>query len=91
MADARLMTERRPERRVSISNTASNMLSSLFPTSAAKVDAAFETIKADMADPTKVQKLAGFDDVYVARGHGIRVVFKQDGYDAVITAVAAEG
>ena len=67
------------------------MLSSLFPTSTAKVDAAFKTIKADMADPTKVQKLAGFNEVYVARGHGIRVVFKQDGDDAVITAVAAEG
>ncbi|MGX7704134.1 hypothetical protein [Methylobacterium sp. Gmos1] len=84
-------TERQQERRVSISNTASNMLSSLFPTSKAKVDAAFETIKADMADPANVQKLAGFDDVYVARGHGIRVVFKQDGDGTVITAVAAEG
>ncbi|WP_288582634.1 hypothetical protein [uncultured Methylobacterium sp.] len=91
MPDARIMTGHPPERRVSISNTASNMLSSLFPTSTAKVDAAFETIKADMADPAKVQKLAGFDDLYVARGHGIRVVFKQDGDDAVITAVAAEG
>ncbi|MET7242509.1 hypothetical protein ABZT49_04015 [Methylobacterium sp. EM32] len=91
MADARITSEHQPERRVSISNTASNMLASLFPTNKAKVDAAFETIKSDMADPAKVQKLVGFDDVYVARGHGIRVVFKQDGEDALITAVAAEG
>ncbi len=91
MADAGIRTKSRSERRVSISNTASNMLASLFPTSRAKVAAAFETIKADMADPAKVQKLAGFDDVYVARGHGIRVVFKQDSEDTVITAVAADG
>lgn len=91
MADAEIVTKSRSERRVSISNTASNMLATLFPMSRTKVAAAFETIKADMSDPAKVRKLDGFDDVYVARGHGIRVVFKQDGDETVITAVAADG
>ena len=90
MANAQTKTKAQPSRRVSISNTASNMLSSLHPTSKTKANAAFAAIKSDMADPTKVKKLAGFDDTYVARGHGIRVVFKKDGDKSVITSIAAD-
>lgn len=90
MADARTKVPTQTGRRVSLSNTASNMLSSIFPTSQAKLKAALETIKADISDPAKVKKVAGFDDLYVARSDGMRVVFKRTDDASVITSVAAE-
>lgn len=69
------------------SNTASVMLSALYPTSREHVLA---NIKADIADPKKVHKIEGYDDVYVARGHGLQVVFTvRDGMSEV-TSVAAQ-
>lgn len=78
-------------KRVSMSNTASNMLASIFPRNKSKANAAFETIKSDISDPGKVAKVVGFEDLYVARGHDMRIVFKQDEESATITSVAAEG
>lgn len=67
------------------------MISSLVGASATKAKAAIKTIEADIKDPTKVRKLDGYDNVFVARGHGMRVVFKTEGESSVITAVSAEG
>lgn len=78
-------------RRVLVSNTAATMLSTLFPRNPARVKAAIAQIQADMEDPSKVRRIVGHDGVFVSRGHGLRVVFKQDGDAAVITSVAAEG
>ena len=90
MADSQTKVPTQTGKQVALSNTASNMLSSIFPTSPAKAKAAFETIKTDISDPTNVKKVAGFDDVYVARIHGMRIVFKRTDDAIMITSVAAE-
>ena len=80
----------RPKFEVLINNTAAAMISSLFAKRPTKVKAAIKTITADIGDPDKVKKLDGYENVYVARGHGMRVIFKIEAGHAVIASVSAE-
>lgn len=70
------------------SNTATTMLSALYGDNKKKDVVA--KIEADIADPMKVRKIQGYDDVYVARGHGLRVVFTRKDGASEITSVAVE-
>ncbi|MGU3536276.1 hypothetical protein [Methylobacterium sp. A54F] len=76
---------------VAISNTAANMLTSLYGRSRSRVNAAVAAIEADIEDPAKVKKVAGYDDVFVARGHGMRILFTRKDGQSVVTSVAADG
>jgi hypothetical protein len=53
-------------RRVLLSNTAANMISSLHPANKSKVSDALATIKSSVIDPANVKKIVGVDSV-VAR------------------------
>ncbi len=86
MAVGKLKVERNKSMR--FSNTATTMLSTLYPASKKKDVVA--KIQADISDPTKVRKIQGYDDVYVARSHGLRVVFTLRDGTSEITSVAAE-
>lgn len=66
------------------------MISSLFKGSPGGVKAAIKTITSDISDPTKIRKIEGYENVFVSRGHGMRVMFKRDGEITVITSVSAE-
>ncbi len=90
MPDAQARTKGQGGSVVLISNTAANMLSSLHPHSRNKAQAAIENIKSDIDDPTKVKKLIGYDNVFVAYGHGMRVVFTREGDSSVVTSVSAD-
>lgn len=76
---------------VVISNTAINMLSSLYPKDRRKVDLAIASVKADVENPDRVKKLDGYTNVFVARGNGLRAIFQRNGDSSVVTSVAAEG
>ena len=76
-------------RRVLVSNTATNMLSSLYPLSKPQVNAALARIKSSVLDPTKIKRIIGVDNAFVARDGDLRVVFQNDGDSVVITSVVA--
>lgn len=80
----------RSSKPVQISNTAATMLSTLYPKSPAKVKAAIVQIESDIDDPSKVRRVVGHDDVFVARGHGMRILFTRKGDTSVITSVASD-
>ncbi len=73
---------------VRLSNTAATMLNALFGQDKSKIRTAMAQIEADIRDPAKVRRIVGRDGVYVAKGHGMRVVFKRENEAAVITSVA---
>jgi mRNA-degrading endonuclease RelE of RelBE toxin-antitoxin system len=86
MPNAEIGSKGGAQQRVSVSNTAANMLSSLSSGNSSKVAATIENITADIGDPNKVKKLQGFDNIFVARGHGVKVVYKDD--DDVLTIIS---
>jgi mRNA-degrading endonuclease RelE of RelBE toxin-antitoxin system len=75
------------EKTVRFSNTATTMLSAL---STGKKKDVLATIATDIADPAKVRKIQGYEDVYVARGNGLRVIFKRKNGTSEVTSVAVE-
>jgi mRNA-degrading endonuclease RelE of RelBE toxin-antitoxin system len=77
-------------RRVIVSHTAANMISSLHPFNKNKASAALATIKSSVLDPAKVKKIAGVDNAFVARAGDLRVLFEKDGDSVVITSVVAQ-
>lgn len=77
-----------PKKPLLFSNTATTMLSALVPDS--KKKGVVANIELDISDPSKVRKVEGYDHVYVARGHGLRVVFRRKDDRLEITSVAAE-
>jgi hypothetical protein len=90
MAAAQRQENGSNHRRVLVSNTAANMISSLHPFNKTKASAALATIKASVLDPSKVRKIDGVDDAFVARAGDLRVVFKKEGDSVVITSVVAQ-
>lgn len=76
-------------RRVLVSNTAVNMISSLHPFSKSEANAALATIKSSVLDPAKVKKIVGVENAFVARAGDLRVVFKKEGDSVLITSVIA--
>jgi len=79
------------DQRVLVSNTAANMISSLHPFNKSKANAALATIKSSVLQPTKVKKIVGVDNAFVARAGKLRVFFKQEGDSLVITSITARG
>lgn len=77
--------------RVFVSNTAANMISSLHPFDRTKARAALSEIKSSVVDPTKVMKINGVDNAFVARAGDLRVIFEMKGDSVVITSVLARG
>lgn len=77
-------------RRVLVSNTAANMIASLYPFNKTKANAALAAIKASVLDSDKVRKIVGVDNAFVARAGDLRVVFKNEGDSVVITSVLAQ-
>lgn len=76
-------------RRVLVSNTAANMISSLHPFDKAEAEAALATIKSSVLDATKVTKIVGVDNAFVAPAGDLRVLFENEGDSIVITSVVA--
>ncbi|MGI4940289.1 MAG: hypothetical protein ACRYHQ_06955 [Janthinobacterium lividum] len=74
---------------VLVSNTAANMISSLHPFDSSKAKAALSKIKSSVLDPTKVRKINGVDNAFVARAGNLRVIFKMEGKSLVVTSVLA--
>ena len=91
MATAQRQENGSTGRRVLVSNTAANMISSLHPFNKTKADAALATIKSSVLDPAKIKKIVGVDNAFVARVGDLRVVFKNEGDSVVITSVIAQG
>jgi hypothetical protein len=77
-------------RRVLVSNTAANMILSLHPFNKSKANAALASIKSSVLDPSKVKKIVGVDNAFVARAGDLRVVFKNEGNSVLITSVVAQ-
>jgi mRNA-degrading endonuclease RelE of RelBE toxin-antitoxin system len=75
---------------VSVSNIAANMLSSLFHGDSSKVKKTLKSITMDIDDSTKVKKIQGYDNIFVARGDGMRIVFQRDDDVVVIISVSAD-
>jgi hypothetical protein len=78
-------------RRVLVSNTAANMISSLHPFDKNKAKTALANVKSSVLDPAKVKKIAGVDNAFVARAGNLQVVFKKEGNSVVITSIIARG
>lgn len=74
--------------KVEFSNTAINMISSLHGSDQPALERTITTIKKDLNDSTRVKKLKGYPNVYVARGDGLRIVFRKAGDSAIVTSVA---
>ncbi|NDW07297.1 hypothetical protein [Jiella pacifica] len=77
-------------RRVLISNTAANMISSLYPFDKSKANAVRAKVQSSVLNPAKVKKIVGVDNAFVARAGNLRVVFKNEGESVVITSVVAK-
>jgi mRNA-degrading endonuclease RelE of RelBE toxin-antitoxin system len=77
-------------RRVLLSNTAANMISSLHPANKSKVSDALATIKSSVIDPANVKKIVGVDNAFVARAGDLRVFFKEEGESVVILSVVTK-
>lgn len=75
---------------VSVSSTAANMLSSLFNGNSSKMKATVDRITSDISDPNNVKKIYGYDNMFVARGHGIRVVYQLEGDTITIISVSVD-
>lgn len=89
MATVQLQGNGSGSRRVLVSNTAVNMISSLHPFNKSKANAALATIKSSVLDPAQVKKIVGVENAFVARAGDLRVVFKEEGDSVVITSVIA--
>ncbi len=76
---------------VRLNTTATKMLSVLYARNTSKFRKAVLSIEQDISDPTKVKRIEGYDDVFVANGHGLNVVFQRDADSATVTAVALAG
>jgi hypothetical protein len=77
-------------RRVLVSNTAANMISSLHPFDKSKADAVLARVKSSVLDSSKVKEIVGVDNAFVARAGDLRVVFRNEGNSVVITSVVAQ-
>lgn len=75
---------------VEISNTAFNIISSMHHNDQARIQSTLEAVKADVRDFSRAKPLQGYSDVFVARGHGLRMIFRKLGDKAIVTTVAAE-
>lgn len=91
MATIRTKTNPSTRPAMAISNTAANMLTSLYGRSRSKVNEAIAAIEADIGNPEKVKKVAGYDNVFVARSRGMRILFTREDGRSVVTSVATEG
>lgn len=67
MATAQRQANGSSSRRVLVSNTAANMVSSLHPFDKAEADAVLATNTSSVLDPAKVEAIAGVDNAFVAR------------------------
>jgi hypothetical protein len=76
---------------VEISNTAINMISSMHDGDQVRVRETLAAVEADVRDPSRVRRLPDYPDVFVARGRGLRVIFRTSGGKAFVTTVAKEG
>ena len=90
MPNAEIDSKGRARQRVSVSNTAANMLSSLSNGNSRKVKETIENITADIGDPNNVRKLQDYDNVFVARSHGMKVIYKRDGDVVTIISVSID-
>lgn len=89
MATAR-QQDKNSSRRVLVSNTAANMITSLHPFDKTRANAALATIKSSVLDPEKTRKIVGVDNAFVARVGDLRVLFKNEGDSVIITSVVAQ-
>lgn len=85
MADAQLIGN------VEISNTAINMISTMHGGDRARVAETIARVIADVNDTNSAQRLKDYPDVFVARGRGLRVIFKKGAGKSYVTTVAKEG
>ncbi len=90
MATAQRQENGSGSRRVLVSNTAANMISSLHPFDKSKADAVLARIKSSVLDSSKVKEIVGVDNAFVARAGDLRVVFRNEGNSVVITSVVAQ-
>ncbi|WP_407518541.1 hypothetical protein [Methylobacterium oryzisoli] len=90
MATAQRQGNGSSSRRVLVSNTAANMISSLHPFDKAEAESVLAMIKSSVLDPTRVKTIVGVDNAFVARAGDLRVVFKNEGDAIVITSVVAQ-
>jgi hypothetical protein len=91
MATAQRQENGSIDRRVIVSHTAANMVSSLHPFNKSKANAALATIKSSVLDPSNVEKIIGVDNAFVARAGNLRVFFEKEGDSVVITSIIVRG
>ncbi|GFZ98652.1 hypothetical protein GCM10010923_03570 [Blastomonas marina] len=77
-------------RRVLVSSTAANMISSLHPSNKGKAKDTLASVRLSVLDRAKVKKIAGIENAFVARAGNLRVVFRDEGDSFVITSVIAK-
>lgn len=75
---------------IEIGNPAYNMVSSLVGEDREQLDRVIEAVKANVLDGDRAVTLSGYDDVYVTRGRGLRVIFRKSDSRTVVTSVAAD-
>jgi hypothetical protein len=90
MATAQRADEDPRPQRVLVSNTAANMISSLYPFDKIKADATLARVKSSVLDSAKVRKIVGVDNAFVARAGDLSVLFKNEGDSVIITSVLAQ-
>ncbi|BCM82244.1 hypothetical protein [Methylobacterium indicum] len=80
-------------RRVLVSNTAANMVSSLHPFDKSKAEATLAAVRSSFldAEKAKIEKIAGVDNAFVASVGDLRVMFKTEGDTVIVTSVIAPG
>ena len=76
---------------VEVSNTAFNIISSMHRNDQARIQRTVDTVKSDVRDLSRATPLNGYSDVFVTRGHGLRMIFRKLGDKAIVTTVSAEG
>ena len=89
MATAQRQENGSSSRRVLVSNTAANMVSSLHPFDKSKANEVLAKIRSSVLDSSKVKEIVGVDNAFVARADDLRVVFRNEGNSVVITSVVA--
>ncbi len=76
---------------VRVSSSAANMVSSLHPYDKSQVESTLATIRSSVLDPTRVKRIVGVENAFVARAGNLRVVFKMEGDAIFITSIVKSG
>lgn len=73
--------------KVEVSNTAVNMVASLYPGNRSAFEQTLERIKHDVNDWAQAKRIVGLRDTFVVRSGPLRVIYTKRGDEAIVTSI----